>query len=79
MKKTQEIYAYKFRPKKVLLLAATNDIQQWKFGLLETQKEEPTGDQKRYYDKMITQFGWFKELQEILKENKEYPDGQDSE
>ncbi|MBV5283881.1 MAG: 30S ribosomal protein THX [Paludibacter sp.] len=76
LQKAQEIYAYKFNPNKVLLLAATNNMQQWKFGLFETQKAEPTEKQKKYYDIMIKKFGWFKELQEIHKENKEYPDEQ---
>lgn len=74
LQKAQEIYAYKFRPNKVLLLAATNNMNQWKFGLLGTQKAEPTDKQKEYYDKMIDSFGWFKDVQEIHKENKEYPD-----
>ena len=70
----QEVYAYKFRPNKVLLLAATDNLEQWKFGLFETQKEDTTDEQRKHYDRIIDVLGWFKNTQKIYKENKEYPD-----
>jgi ribosomal protein L30 len=77
LKITQEIYAYKFHPNKIILLAATNQLKQWKFSLFETQNTDPTNEQQEYYDKLIEYFGWFKSIDEYHKENKEYPDETD--
>lgn len=67
----QQIYAYKYDCKKLVLLAASLGLKQWKFGLF--QSTEVTSEAKIYLEKLIKAFGWFTSEMVINRNIKEYP------
>lgn len=67
----QQIYAYKYSCKKLVLLAASSGLKQWKFGLFEST--EVTPEVKIYLEKLIISCGWFKSEMVIKRNIKEYP------
>ena len=72
-----ELYGYKFNPKRVLYLAATENMRQWKFGLTEfgdTEFENLSQGQIDFYEGVIKNIGWFSNMTMTHVENKEYPD-----
>ena len=67
IQRAMEIYSYKrdFREEKIIALAATKGLKQWKFGMF--QGYPPISDDvKKYLDKLIEQFGWFKDMRVFL-------------
>jgi len=68
------IYAYKsgYKESELILLAATDNMKQWKFGFYTA--EGTTEEGKRYLEKAIKHFGWFKNEQAIYYHENEYPD-----
>ena len=68
------IYAYKtnYREKEIILLAATNQMKQWKFGFYSS--EGVTEAAKPYLEEMIKQFGWFQNEQVNIYYEDEYPE-----
>lgn len=72
-----ELYGYKFNPKRVLYLAATENMRQWKFGLTEFGDDEFENlslDQIDFYEGVIKNIGWFSNMTISHVENKECPD-----
>jgi hypothetical protein len=74
IQRAMEIYAYKtdFREKEIIVLAATKGLKQWKFGMFKAELPIPE-KAKIYLDKLIEQFGWFKDMKVFYYEEKEYP------
>ncbi|SOE21225.1 hypothetical protein SAMN06298216_1696 [Spirosomataceae bacterium TFI 002] len=69
-----QIYAYKtnFSEREIIVLAATRGLKQWKFVMF--QADPPIPDNvKSYLDKLIEQFGWFKDMKTFYYEEEEYP------
>ena len=75
IQRAMEIYSFKtnFCEKEIIVIAATNGLKRWKFGMF---KAEPpiTIEAKKYLDKLIEDFGWFKDMHAYRHEEKEYPD-----
>lgn len=72
-----ELYGYKFKPKRIIWLAGSEELKQWKFGVLLLENGEMdnlTGEQKQFYENVIQECGWFTSLQATNVEYKEYSD-----
>jgi hypothetical protein len=74
IQRAMEIYSYKtdFREKEIIVLAATKGLKQWKFAMFQAASSI-SDEAKKYLDKLIEQFGWFKDMQAFYYEEKEYP------
>lgn len=67
-----ESYAYKHKVKKIVVLASTNDLKEWKFGLYIAG--ELSEKDKERLDAFFDKAGWFKNENRRETEYKEYPD-----
>ncbi|MEL1243995.1 hypothetical protein AAEO56_06955 [Flavobacterium sp. DGU11] len=72
------IYAHKtnHKEKEIILLAATKDLKNWKFGMFKTDPNA-SDEAKKHIEALTEQFGWFKDMKAIYHVEKEYPDEQD--
>lgn len=70
--KAMELYSYFYNTSKIVLLAAAKDLVQWKFALYESSTLTP--EIESYFKEIAKQFGWFKNVEIISKDVKEYPD-----
>lgn len=70
------IYCYKrgLKEKEIIVLAATDNLKQWKFGMFKQTGNQMTDQEINYYDGLIEKFGWFKDMKMMVYEEKEYPD-----
>jgi len=68
------IYAYKggYKETEIILIAATDNMKQWKFGFYTAAGTTEEG--KRYLDELIKNFGWFQNEQAFYYHENEYPD-----
>lgn len=71
IQRAMEIYSY-IHEKEIIVIAATNGLKQWKFGMFKA-KPPITIEAKKYLDKLIEDSGWFKDMQAYVLEEKEYP------
>lgn len=71
------IYAHKtnYREKKIILLAASKNLKNRKFGMFIGNPDAPEEAKKEIED-LIDRFGWFKNMIAIYHIEKEYPDEQ---
>lgn len=72
LQKAQELYAYYHNSNKIVLLAASKELKQWKFGLF--QATELNEKIENYLQKLAKTFGWFQNEKRTERIIKEYPD-----
>lgn len=72
LQKAQELYAYYHSSSKVVLLAASKGLKQWKFGLF--QVSDLTEEIENYLQELAKTFGWFQNERRTERIIKEYPD-----
>lgn len=72
LKKAMELYSYFHNSKKIVLLAASKGLKQWKFSLFLAN--EVTPEIEKYMRKIANIFGWFKDEKKIINNEAEYPD-----
>jgi hypothetical protein len=74
IQRAMEIYSYKtdFKENEIIVLAATKGMKQWKFGMFQPN-QRISEERKKILDKLIEQFGWFKEMKTFHVQVKEYP------
>ncbi|PKB42258.1 hypothetical protein AX016_0422 [Cellulophaga sp. RHA19] len=72
LQKAQELYAYYHNSNKVVLLAASKGLKQWKFGLF--QATELNEQIENYLQELAKTFGWFQNEKRTERIIKEYPD-----
>ena len=72
LKKAMELYSYFHNSKKIVLLAASKGLRQWKFSLFIAN--EVTPEIEKYMRKIADIFGWFKNEKRIIQNESEYPD-----
>ena len=72
-KKALELYSYFHKTKKIILLAATKNLIQWKFGLF-IGEDKLSREAEQYLIKLAKYFEWFTNEKKFEKEVKEYPD-----
>jgi hypothetical protein len=70
------IYCYKrdLQEKEIIVLAATDNLKQWKFGMFKQTGNKMTQEEIAFYDGLIEKLGWFKDMKMLVYEEKEYPD-----
>ncbi|TDN93386.1 hypothetical protein DET49_104112 [Salegentibacter sp. 24] len=68
----QQLYSYFHQFDRILLLAATTELKQWKFGLF--QATELNTKIEEYLKNLADKYGWFKDEKKTEREIKEYPD-----
>jgi len=67
----QQLYAYYKNADQIVLLAASNGLKQWKFGLFQSTEINPAAE--KYLKELSAQLGWFqneKRSESIIKEYK---------
>lgn len=67
----QQLYSYFKKDNKIVMLAASRGMKQWKFGLF--QAAEISDDAEKYLQALALQFGWFQNEKRIERNIKEYP------
>jgi hypothetical protein len=67
----QQLYAYFKKNDKIVMLASTRGMKQWKFGLF--QASEITEIAENYLQNLAAQFGWFQNEKRIERNITEYP------
>ncbi len=72
LKKAMELYSYFHNSKRIILLAASKGLRQWKFSLFEAN--EVTPEIEKYMREMANILGWFKDEKKIIQQEFEYPD-----
>lgn len=67
------LYAYKRNnsEQEIVLLAATQGLKQWKYGLFYPGK--PDEDEKKQLDIIIKSLGWFEKEEKVVVDEEEYP------
>ena len=78
IKQAMPIYCYKrdLAERKIIVLAATDKLEQWKFGMFQQISNLMTQKEIDHYDSLVETFGWFKDMEVIVYKEKEYPDEQ---
>jgi hypothetical protein len=74
VKLAAEVYAYQYQQKEVVVIAATDELKQYKFGLFRSFDAPPTPEAIGFLNKFIKQFGWFQNEQKIEIRETEFPD-----
>jgi hypothetical protein len=69
-----EIYAYKYQQKDVVVIAATDELKQYKFGMFKAYDTSSTPEAIERLESLIWQFGWFKMGQRIKIHDTEFPE-----
>lgn len=73
VKLAAEIYAYKYGEKEVVVIAVTDKLKQYKFGLF-VKKDGPAAPQAiERLDNIIEKLGWFRNEQRIEQHDSEFP------
>ena len=72
LKKAMELYSYFHKSEKIVLLAATKGLKQWKFALFEALPV--TVEIEKKMKEWADSFGWFKNERKRERFFKEYPD-----
>ncbi|MFH6997391.1 hypothetical protein ACHRVZ_05615 [Flavobacterium sp. FlaQc-57] len=67
----QQLYSYFKKDNKIVMLAASRGMKQWKFGLF--QATEMTLGAEKYLQALALQFGWFQNEKRVERNIKEYP------
>ncbi|WKL50470.1 hypothetical protein Q1W71_12015 [Flavobacterium pectinovorum] len=67
----QQLYSYFKKDNKIVMLAASRGMKQWKFGLF--QATEMTDGAEKYLQALALQFGWFQNEKRVERNIKEYP------
>ncbi len=70
---TASIYAYKRNNEEdeIIILAATRELKQWKYGLFYPKKLND--EEISQIEKTIDSYEWFKSEEKIIVDEKEYP------
>ncbi len=78
IQRAMELYAYKrdFKETEIIVLAATQGLKQWKFGMYQANPDI-SAEERKLLDALIEKFGWFKNIQAFVHEEKEYPSQND--
>jgi hypothetical protein len=72
LKKAQELYAYYHNSSKIVLLAASKGLEQWKFSLF--QASVLNDEIENYLQELAKNFGWFQNEKRTARIIKEFPD-----
>lgn len=72
LQKAQELYAYYHNSSRIVLLAASKGLKQWKFGLF--QASELNEEIENYLQELAKTFGWFQNEKRTERVIKEYTD-----
>ena len=72
LEKAMELYSYFHNSEKIVLLAASKGLKQWKFSLFIAN--EVTPEIANYMRRIADIFGWFKDEKRIIQNESEYPD-----
>ena len=70
--KSMELYSFFHSTKKIVLLAASKGLKQWKFALFIA--DEVTPEIAAYLTELAEHFGWFKNEIKMIKHEQEYPE-----
>ncbi|QHS55273.1 hypothetical protein GWR56_06855 [Mucilaginibacter sp. 14171R-50] len=73
VKLAAEIYAYKYGEKDVVVIAATDNLKQYKFGLFKKHDGPVAQEATERLEKLIESFGWFKNEQKTEQRDTEFP------
>jgi len=72
LEKAMELYSYFHNSNKIVLLAASKGLKQWKFSLFKAF--EVTPEIEKYMIKLANVLGWFKNEKRTIQQEFEYPD-----
>jgi len=72
LQKAMELYSFFHSSKKIVLLAASKGLKQWKFSLFIA--DEVTPETAKYLTEIAESFDWFKNEIKTIKEEHEYPE-----
>lgn len=72
LEKALQLYSYFHNSEKVVLLAASKGLKQWKFGLFQATEITPNAEE--YLKKLAENMGWFKNEKRTEIQINEYPE-----
>lgn len=73
VKLAAEIYSYKYGEKEVVVIAVTDKLRQYKFGLFKKLNGPVAPQAIERLNNLIEKFGWFKNEQRIEQKDSEFP------
>jgi hypothetical protein len=72
VKLAAEIYAYRYGEKDVVVIAVTDKLKQYKFGLFKKHEGPIAPEAMEWLNAMIEKFGWFQNEQRIEQHDSEF-------